>query len=308
MKYLGQKNMRQLMLAPLGICLLGGCAAPHLDISRNPAREFADRVRAGSASADIGRQSGFVSPAQRVGPADGASGRASLRLVNEGGRQPNEFVSNAASDGDGYSVRESTLRHRREYQGPLALGDPGVAASLWQESRGGNNLFYDYRAWQPMDLLTVVVSESAEGKKEADTEVKQETDIKIAIEKLLGLENNSAHLDPTALINASTTNDFKGEGATNRKDSLKARISAIVIEVLPSGILRVEGEKIISVNNEEQVMIVSGLVRPRDVNSENEVDSSKVANMRIDYYGRGTIGEAQYGGWLGRFVRKVWPF
>ena len=55
-------------------------------------------------------------------------------------------------------------------------------------------------------------------------------------------------------------------------------------------------------------MVISGLVRPRDVNSDNEVPSNKVANMRIDYYGRGTVGEAQYGGWLGRALRKVWPF
>ena len=82
----------------------------------------------------------------------------------------------------------------------------------------------------------------------------------------------------------------------------------MVVEVLPGGILRVEGEKIISVNQEEQVMVISGLIRPRDINSKNEIDSSKVANVRIDYYGRGIVGEAQKGGWLGRIVREVWPF
>ena len=82
----------------------------------------------------------------------------------------------------------------------------------------------------------------------------------------------------------------------------------MVAEVLPSGILRVEGEKIISVNNEEQVMVLSGLVRPRDISSDNEVLSSKIAQMRVDYYGKGTVGEAQYGGWLGRILRILWPF
>jgi flagellar L-ring protein precursor FlgH len=113
---------------------------------------------------------------------------------------------------------------------------------------------------------------------------------------------------PAALVNAETQNDFKGEGKTDRKGSLKGKISAMVAEVLPSGVLRIEGEKIISVNSEQQVMVISGLVRPRDINSENEIDSSKIAQLRIDYYGEGTVGEAQNGGWLGRFMRKVWPF
>ncbi len=208
--------------------------------------------------------------------------------------------------------RSSLSADKRDYNGPLSLGDPGVSASLWNESRSGNDLFRDDRAWQPMDLITIVVSESAEGSKEADTEVKESSSISAAIEKFLGIEENITNLsndaDLSSLIKAEASNDFKGEGETTRKDTLKARISAMVAEVLPTGIIRIEGERIISVNNEEQVMVISGLVRPRDINSANEVDSSKIANMRIDYYGRGTVGEAQDAGWLGRFVRRVWPF
>jgi flagellar L-ring protein FlgH len=62
------------------------------------------------------------------------------------------------------------------------------------------------------------------------------------------------------------------------------------------------------VNSEEQNMVITGLVRTRDISSGNEVDSSKIANLRIDYYGKGIIGEAQDGGWVSRFMRKVWPF
>jgi flagellar L-ring protein precursor FlgH len=82
----------------------------------------------------------------------------------------------------------------------------------------------------------------------------------------------------------------------------------VVAEVLPSGLLRIEGEKIIAVNNEEQIMVISGLVRQRDISSDNEVNASKIAQIRIDYYGNGTVGEAQYGGWLARALRIVWPF
>lgn len=221
-------------------------------------------------------------------------------------------VTNQNNPDEGFTTYESTNPTVRDYTGPLSVGDPGVSASLWKESRGGNDLFRDYRAWQPMDLITIVVSESAEGKKQADTEVKQKSTVEAAIDSLFTLSEDfkakNKGLDPSSLIQASTQNDFKGEGQTNRKDSLKARISAMVVEVLPGGVLRIEGERIISVNAEEQTMVISGLVRPQDVNSINEVDSSKIANMRIDYYGSGTVDEAQHGGWLGRFIRRVWPF
>ncbi|RMD87320.1 MAG: flagellar basal body L-ring protein FlgH [Candidatus Dadabacteria bacterium] len=199
-----------------------------------------------------------------------------------------------------------------DYNGPLSLGDPGQTASLWRN--GGNNqeFFRDIRAWQPMDLITVKIVEKTEGKKEADTEVKSKSTVKAAIENLLGLAERQAgshgDLSLDNLINAKVQNDYKGEGETIRKGSLKGDISCMVVEVLPSGILRIEGTKIIAVNDEEQIMVLTGLVRPRDISSDNVVMSTRVANMRIDYYGRGQLGDLQQEGWFGRLIRSLWPF
>jgi len=163
-----------------------------------------------------------------------------------------------------------------------------------------------------MDLITIVVSERSRGTNDADTEVTSESEILMAIQNVLGFETQTAEWKnpPTlsSLVNATSKNDFRGEGNTSRQGELTARISAVVAEVLPSGLLRIEGEKIISVNSEEQTMVISGLVRVRDISSINEVDSSKIAQMRIDYFGKGIVGEAQFGGWLGRLLRFVWPF
>jgi flagellar L-ring protein precursor FlgH len=163
-----------------------------------------------------------------------------------------------------------------------------------------------------MDLVTIVVTETSLGRHTADTEIKSKSEFLAAIEHFLGLEQQtqkwSQPPDLNALIQASTQNNFKGEGRTIRQGQLNARLSAVVAEVLPSGLLRIEGEKIIAVNNEEQIMVISGLVRQRDISSDNEVNASKIAQIRIDYYGKGTVGEAQYGGWLGRALRIVWPF
>ena len=326
-----------LLLIPM-IC---GCAMRQPKITRVPAVEYSNRLRLSYAAKEANPAGG--SPASGFqSPARGDQGammqveepRARVRLVAENSQEQDDVakssspqvsadgsaadvVTNLNSQGQAepsFKVYESQQPDIRDYNGPLSLGDPGLSASLWKESKGGSALFRDYRAWQPMDLITILVTETSEGKKEADTEIKQKSTVEAAIEYLLGLEDkipknkSTKDIDPKNMISASTTNDFKGEGETNRKGTLKAKISAMVVEVLPSGVLRIEGEKIVSVNAEDEVMVISGLARPEDVNSSNEIDSAKIANMRIDYYGNGTVGEAQFGGWASRLMRLLWPF
>ncbi len=256
-------------------------------------------------------------------------GRTQMRLA-QGPQDRRASLSPAAYDGKGalvtptgspsphgampadVRVMQSSDRIGQPYAGPLMEGDPGVTASLWRESQAGNEPFRDFRAWQAMDLVTIVVNELSLGRHNGITEVKSKSEFLAAIENFLGLEQQtqkwSQPPDLASLIKASTQNDFRGEGRTIREGQLNARMSAVVAEVLPSGLLRIEGEKIIAVNNEEQVMVISGLVRQRDISFDNEVNASKIAQVRIDYYGKGTVGEAQYGGWLARALRILWPF
>lgn len=263
-----------------------------------------------------------------------ANGKAALeqsRNISNQEAFPPETVSNLNGDGSfknvadvaessslqGFTAQESLRPDIRDYTGPLSLGEPGVSSSLWRETRS-LNLVRDVRAFLPMDLITIVVQENAEGKREADTDVKQNSSMSASLSALLGLDDTIIKSNPQILSGDNTTlanilntkfaSEFKGEGETTRKGSLKGKISAMIVEVLPSGVLRVEGEKILSVNNEDEIMVISGLIRPEDVTSNNEVSSSKLANMRIDYYGQGTVGDAQVGGWASRFLRRLWPF
>ena len=216
-------------------------------------------------------------------------------------------VANHSSDRNSVKMQQVMAR-----QGAIDFRSPNESPSLWRPGRSQAGLFKDFRAWKPMDLLTIVVQEVTEGRKEADTNVLTNSVFQGAISRLLGLEDTLASRNtqvvPTALLDATANSLYQGEGETIRRGSLTGTISAMVVEVLPSGILRVEGKKIISVNNEEQTMVISGLVRSRDINSDNEVDSSKIANMRIDYFGSGLVSEAQSPGWLGRIFLKLWPF
>ncbi len=221
-----------------------------------------------------------------------------------------EMVSNMGAPS--YEMHRASREMTRPYRGPLRLGEPGVTSSLWQDTSHASSLFRDHRAFQPMDLITIVVEETSKGAKKADTSTKKESSFLSGIATLFGLEddveNSFGGVDTATLVDSSWESEYDGEGETTREGSLEGRIAAVVVEVLPNGVMRIEGEKIIAVNNEEQIMVISGLVRPRDVTSNNEVYSSKLANLRVDYFGRGTLGDVQYAGWFGRLLKVVWPF
>jgi flagellar L-ring protein precursor FlgH len=185
--------------------------------------------------------------------------------------------------------------------------------SLWPDEGQGAALFRDFRAFESMDVITILVNENTVGKKKTGTDAKSEFSITAAISNFFGIETkdwaaNNESLDPTNLINAETETDLKAKGETKREGKLLGRLSAVIMEVLPNGLLRIEGTKIVSVDNEEETMILSGLVRQRDVDAENQVDSSRIANMRIDFYGRGILGEQTNYGWGVRLFKFIWPF
>lgn len=336
------RSARVLSLTGMTTCLLSACVASPAVVHRVPAVEYANRVKWEYArnNPDYRRalieKEGFISdPVPAVLPAAaGAEGRARLTLASDeippdlqpGNRAlgdtaasvtDSSVVTNMGTGEAGYQVQPSTHPNLRDYTSPLPLGEPGQSASLWRESSNGLQLFRDYRAWQPMDLITILVTENSQAKSKSDTNVKQESTIEAALEYFFGVEtwladnqpdmrNKDGSLKP--MVGASSKHDYKGESETKREGNLRGTISAMVAEVLPSGVLRIEGEKIVTVNNEDEIMKISGLVRPEDINSANEVDSSKVANVRIDYYGKGTVGDADKGGWIGRLLRQFWPF
>ncbi len=120
------------------------------------------------------------------------------------------------------------------------------------------------------------------------------------------LGNNA--INPAALVNASTTNDFEGSGKTERTEKLDATLTTQVIEVMSNGNLRIEGNKTVTVNNEMQIVTLSGIIRQADISPGNTVDSKNILNARIAYVGEGVISDKQQQGWLVRGLDKYWPF
>ena len=187
-----------------------------------------------------------------------------------------------------------------------------ATGSLWRDNVSANYLFADVKARFPGDLITIVITEDSSGSKEADTSTSTQSEVFANLEQFFGLPQQLAAknptIDPTQLIKASTARKFDGEGATNRKGKLSARMTAVVRSVSPTGNLWIEGEKVVSVNREDQHIVVHGWVRPEDVDAQNQVLSTRLADARIDYYGVGALGVKQNPGWGYWLMDLVWPF
>ncbi len=185
--------------------------------------------------------------------------------------------------------------------------------SLWQEKGPLSDLFSDLKAKRVGDVLTINVVESSSASNEADTNTARNSSLSLQLTNMLGLENNDrfpagSGFDPFGSIAGSTKNTFKGSGSTNRSGKLIATITARVTEVLPNGNLRIIGKREITVNREKQYIALTGIVRPRDISTDNVVLSSYIADARIAYTGAGVVNDRQRPGWLARLLDSAWPF
>lgn len=202
---------------------------------------------------------------------------------------------------------------REAFRGPSAPWQeitPRYEGSLYAGESSRSMLFVDRKARFINDIVTIRIVESASASGEATTDTSRDSSITGSLEALFGfertLENNK--IDPAAVLKANLGNQFEGAGATARKNSLNATITAVVREVFPNGNLYIEGTKEIIINNERQYIILGGVIRPEDILPDNSIPSSMIADARVEYSGRGVLADKQRPGWLGRIIDVVWPF
>ncbi len=188
------------------------------------------------------------------------------------------------------------------------------ATSLWADGAGLTRVYSDRRAREVGDLVTVLVVESSEASREASTGMSRDSSMSAGVSAFLGAPTSfglnklygSAGLDPK--IEASTGNSFTGSGNTKRKDVLRTRLAARVVNVLEDGNLVLEGRRQVEVNEETQHLFVRGIARPADITPDNTVSSVALADAQILYGGTGVLSSQQSPGWLYRIVDAVWPF
>lgn len=169
---------------------------------------------------------------------------------------------------------------------------------------GGYNwsLIQDRRAYRVGDILTVKLDESTQASKQAKTNFGKKNDVSLGIPEAFGhtADNLSASIDGNR--------NFNGNATSQQQNSLRGSITVAVFKVLPNGILAIRGEKWLTLNQGDEYMRVTGLVRADDVERDNSVSSQRIANARISYAGRGALSDANAAGWLTRvFNHPLFP-
>ena len=200
-----------------------------------------------------------------------------------------------------------------QYQPP-----PAAEGSLW---RGDAATFYsDAKARHVGDTVTIDIVESATSKVAANTTAQRSSSIDAGIDNLFGFmtplkdsipnlgADDATGTQTNTMVKGEMSNGMTGKGSSDRSGSIKASIGARVAEVLSNGNLVLYGRREMRVNNETQYIVVSGTVRPEDIGSDNRVQSTYLADARIEYIGKGVLADKQQSGWLSRILDKVWPF
>jgi Flagellar basal body L-ring protein len=188
---------------------------------------------------------------------------------------------------------------------------PSDAASLWNASR--QSLLGDRRAIERGDILTVVIeiddsaemsNTSSRGRSGSET---------MGISSLFGIPEriNEVLPDGASLESAVGTNSSSsssGNGSVKRNEKLELMVAATIVDVLPNGVLHIQGSQEVRVNYEIRELLVEGYVRPEDISRQNEITYDKIASARISYGGRGQITQVQQPRYGQQIADIVLPF
>ena len=202
------------------------------------------------------------------------------------------------------------------------LSPPEFKGSLYRVGSTFDDLFMDTKARRVGDIVTVKISESSKATNSADTKTGRTSSLEAGIDTLFTIEDwyrdkfrdsitsKLPRPDPfgNPSVKGSMTSDFDGSGSTSRSGDLSAFITCQVTQVLPNNNLRIIGSREVLVNHETQMIILSGVIRPRDINEDNVILSTFVSDAKIAYSGSGIVNDRQRPGWLANLLNSVWPF
>lgn len=169
------------------------------------------------------------------------------------------------------------------------------------------DIYGDGRAHRVGDIITVALQENTQSSKSSSTQVDKSNSNEVGVGSVFG-QNLSAFGNPLS-ASLGSENSFDGQGDSDMSNSLSGNITVTVHKVLPNGNLLVRGEKWLTLNQGDEYIRVSGLIRPQDIDEANTVASTKMADARIAYSGTGSVQDANVMGWLSRFfIGPLWPF
>jgi flagellar L-ring protein FlgH len=166
--------------------------------------------------------------------------------------------------------------------------------SLWRN--GSRAFFKDQRAHQVGDLLTVSVNINDTAQFQDQTQLTHTSTEDSGITNFIGtntIVNPAKAILPGSILTADSNSQSNATGTINRQDQLLTHVAAVVTQVLPNGNLVIEGKQEIRLNSEMRELLVAGVVRPEDIESDNTIDLPKIAEARVAYGGKGTLSNIQ---------------
>ncbi|MEO0616546.1 MAG: flagellar basal body L-ring protein FlgH [Pseudomonadota bacterium] len=194
-----------------------------------------------------------------------------------------------------------------DYTPPEPIVEPAAEATngaIYQEALDVR-LFEDLRARRVGDILTIRLSENTTATKSSSTSTSKEGSVSIANPTVFG-RNLQRNGDDIFSATIDSSNEFDGEGASSQSNRLDGDITVTVVKRLANGNLVIRGEKWVTLNQGDEFIRLSGIIRPYDIAPDNSVASSRVADARITYSSKGVLAAANKMGLLQRFAQSIW--
>jgi flagellar L-ring protein precursor FlgH len=169
------------------------------------------------------------------------------------------------------------------------------------------SLYTDKKAKRAEDVITVLIAENAKASNDTKTQTDKGQDASIDVKPFNVTWPGAAakSYSPSVGFGGGAQQKYHGTGETSREGEVKATLSARIVAVYDNGNLLIEGNKEVEVNNEKEILRVSGIVRPEDISPDNTVMSEKIADARIQYTGQGDNHQAARPGLLARFINWI---
>ena len=198
-------------------------------------------------------------------------------------------------------VPESYAATRPDSQAVLPAATPGAV----YRPDYGLVLFEDVRANNVGDLVTILLTERTAASKSVSTTTTKDSDIDTGNPIIAGRPVTN---DGNPFLNNTIAGErsFDGAGDASQSNQLNGSITVTIEGKLPNGNLLVRGEKWLTLNQGEEFIQISGIVRPADISTTNTIPSTRVADARITYSGKGVLASSNKPGWLSRFFSSPW--
>ncbi|MBQ7607591.1 MAG: flagellar basal body L-ring protein FlgH [Desulfovibrionaceae bacterium] len=198
----------------------------------------------------------------------------------------------------------------------LSQNNPGSIFAMSDQ----DTLFDDARARRVGDIVVVKLVENTKAQNKAETTSNKDSSNNYGVNAFFTMGQVGflpfINLGPQGTVNAAdgtilktqSQGDLSATGKTKRENYVLTSLAARVLRVLPGGLLEIEGAREIRVNNETEYMVVRGMARAKDVDADNTILSTQLANATIEYYGKGVLADKQKPGWFTRLMDNIWPF